>query len=297
MIAYKCAACHTKLETDDGLGGRTEPCPACWAVNLVAAKPTKAAKPATSSRISRPWLLVMAAVVLIGGATTAFFAFGGYGLWDAAPTIIVRGEGATSRNAPTEKLPEPALPKETVAEEGRKALAAMLRLDAKTEVGMTRARFTEELGDAWATARPYLDSEKAKSTPMFAELLRQAQGQYELSVTCWDLKIEGGGPSSLMYHAKASWARASLYLMNAQAIADGADCCDPARVAAIERSIQVCLLYAANDPNAEPAWAERTKKEAKRWAEFKRWEALDAAKDGNAVYPLAEPSGNPMPRR
>jgi len=46
MIAYKCRTCRTRLETEDALGGQSEPCPACGTANPVPAAKAKPVPPA-----------------------------------------------------------------------------------------------------------------------------------------------------------------------------------------------------------------------------------------------------------
>ena len=304
MISYKCGKCRAKLETEDALGGQEERCPACGAMNKVpSAKKTnlpKVPKSVSGNRSRAVISGILLAGCLVGAGAIVFLMMPQRSGGDAdkpatAPPIETPAWG---------KETVPAWPKEIVSEEGRQALAAFHRLDAKLDVGMTRAKFLDELGDAWASTKAFLESAAAEKCPHFSMAMQRAEGRYESSAFYWRLHIESDttDPDRSRNESRMQecWREARLFLVRARAMADHPDVTEPRRLTEIEEILRVWkiemekesrasaarkeadILYGAGDPNADPNHVSEMQKEAVRWAQFKKWEALSKAKDPNA---------------
>ncbi len=67
------------------------------------------------------------------------------------------------------------------------ALAALKKLEAYTEVGVTKIKYSEALGDSWGDIKVFVESAKArKEYPELVTLLREAIQLYRDASNSWD---------------------------------------------------------------------------------------------------------------
>ena len=97
----------------------------------------------------------------------------------------------------------------------RNALNAAKRIEARTEIGVTDAKYSEEVGDSWGDVKIFVESPEGKQFSEFSSLLLLAINSYKSAMDSWKLKldtssaeIEGKMEDSM----QTSWKRASEYI-------------------------------------------------------------------------------------
>ncbi len=186
MIHFKCYCCGSVLESPESQAGESEVCPACKTPNRVPKPapepipqsgrghtlPDALASSVNVASVPRPANLAPAAARTKRRRWPLFLAVAGMAL-------IVAGAGGffLYHTYGPKKLRIPA--------SGKSALAALKKLQAKTEVGITRADYSRECGDMWFTVKSFLESGDAKKCPDFARCVWLAADAFRAASRAW----------------------------------------------------------------------------------------------------------------
>ena len=72
------------------------------------------------------------------------------------------------------------------------ALAALKKLEARTEMGINYREYTSALGDTWVIVKIFVESKEADEYPKLKEHLSSAIDHYKSASESWGLKVQGG---------------------------------------------------------------------------------------------------------
>lgn len=73
---------------------------------------------------------------------------------------------------------------------GNEALTALKRLEARTEVGVSKTAYSSALGEAYFSVKQFLESADAKSMPELGKALTKTVYWYKAADEFWDIKVD-----------------------------------------------------------------------------------------------------------
>lgn len=102
---------------------------------------------------------------------------------------VALGVWALARRFPTPMSTAQAAPG-GIPSSGMTALAALKRLEARTEVGITRPDYTRECGEMWATVKAFKNSRDADTRPDFTTWVLMAAEAYRMAADRWNRGVQ-----------------------------------------------------------------------------------------------------------
>jgi hypothetical protein len=114
------------------------------------------------------------------------------------------------------ELKEKAAKYKNASPQARSALNALKRIEARTEVGVNYANYSQVLGEQYAEIKIFLESPEGQQMPLFSSRISEAIEEYKKAKDNWQKSIEVRIEPGILL--QMPWLRASKAIKAAEAV-------------------------------------------------------------------------------
>jgi hypothetical protein len=143
------------------------------------------------------------------------------------------------------------------------ALRALKKLEARTEISVTKAGFSEALGVAWGDVKVFVESREGEKYALLSKHLKDAVDTYKAAQSAWELG-KTWGDHTRIGELQWWWRKASLEIRAADALINRPDTY-PKLKAAMEAEWKADMERQARDEQRKREQAAKDAAEADRF--------------------------------